>query len=340
MNADPLEIIPERHRAAVGGALRQAFGAKVITTIAPLSGGRSGALICRVDVGDDRYALRLVSQPNSLNDPARQFAAMAVASTEGIAPTLHYADPDAGIAITDFITAVPWSQAFAASMAPITTLGAQIRRLHDGPAIASFLDAFQCIAGGLDTLRNAGATLPPMLREYLPRFDDVRRTLAPHVVMVSSHNDLNPGNLLYDGRDLWIIDWEAAWQNDEMFDVATVLHWFDMEGGREAALLHGYFGVEPTALQRAKLELMRQVVLCYYAVIFLLLTLQRGETVPLLDPTAESLPTFTGTRLRLATGELPLETAAQRTGFSLIMINEAMRRMAGPSYAAAVATLS
>ncbi|HEY4321319.1 MAG TPA: phosphotransferase [Gemmatimonadales bacterium] len=340
MTADLLEIVPERHRAAVAGALRRAFGNVPMTAFTQLSGGRSGTLIYRVDMGDVRSVVRLVAQPNALNDPARQFAAMTVASDEGIAPYLHYDDAESGIAITDFVQAVPWSEAFASGTTTIAALGAQIRRLHGGPAIAAFLDAFQCIDGGLETLRGAGATLPPMLRAYLPRFDDVRRMLAPHVVLVSSHNDLNPGNLLYDGARLWIIDWEAAWQNDEMFDVATVLHWFGMEGEREEALLRGYFGAEPTALQRAKLELTRQVVLCYYGLIFLLLTLQAGEVIPALDPEPDTLPTFAETRLLLATGKLPLGNAAQRTEFSLIMINDAMRRMAAPSYGAAVATLA
>jgi aminoglycoside phosphotransferase (APT) family kinase protein len=39
---------------------------------------------------------------------------------------------------------------------------------------------------------------------------------------VSSHNDPLPNNILFDGERLWMIDWESAYRNDPLVDVAIV----------------------------------------------------------------------------------------------------------------------
>jgi hypothetical protein len=124
-----------------------------------------------------------------------------------------------------------------------------------------------------------------------------------------------------------------------MFDVATVLHWFGFEGERKTALLHGYFGGEATPHQLAKLELMRQVVSCYYAVVFLLLPLQRGEIPPALDLDRSTLPSFAEARAMMRTRTIPLAMAEDHTRFSLVMVNDALGRMEREEYREAVRVL-
>jgi Ser/Thr protein kinase RdoA (MazF antagonist) len=325
--------IPDVHRDAAARAFAETFCGASISAIAPIGGGRSGALVYRVDVEDASYVLRIVTRRDMLSNPARQFAAMQVASNDGIAPRVHHANPESGIAITAFIHSRPWPDEFAAD------LGRSVRRLHDGPALPVFLDAFECIEQALMVLQAAGATLPPMFVAFLEEFGAVRTALAPHLVLSASHNDLNPGNILYDGTRPWFIDWESAWQNDPMFDVATILHWFGFRGAREKQLLDGYFGGAATPLQLAKLDLMKQVVSCYYAMVFLLLTLQGGELPPSLDPDPASLPTFADTRVAMRDGTLALGTAEDRVRFALIMVNDARRTAAEPRFTEAMELL-
>jgi Ser/Thr protein kinase RdoA (MazF antagonist) len=324
--------IPEAHRAAAARALGKAFRGAPVTAITPLTGGRSTALVYRVDAGSRSAVLRIITQRNPLTDPVRQFAAMEAAAAAGVAPGVLYSDAEAGIAITAFINARPWDDLLRTDPAWIARLGACVRRLHDGPAMPVFLDAFQCIEQAVLGIGQAGATLPPLFRMWLDQFQTVRQALAPHCVLGPSHNDLNPGNLLLDDERFWIVDWESAWQNDPMFDVATMLHWFGFAGASEAALLRGYFGAEPSALQLAKLELMRQVVSTYYAVVFLLIPMQRGELPPPLDVDPASLESFAEARRGMRDRRLPLATPADHVRFSLIMVHEAMRRMETPEY--------
>jgi Ser/Thr protein kinase RdoA (MazF antagonist) len=325
MSNDLTHVIPAAHREAAALALTATFGDAALSAITPLTGGRSTALVYRVDAGERSAVLRIITQRNPLTDPVRQFAAMKIAAASGVAPAVLHADTEAGMVISAFIDPQPFDSLFN-DTDRVAELGALVRQLHDGPALPPFLDAFNAIEQALIGIAASGTVLSPLLQEFLEQYQVTRKALQPHCVLGPSHNDLNPGNLLYDGKRLWIIDWESAWQNDPMFDVATVLHWFGFIDEREAALLRGYFGGEPTAAQRAKLELMRQVVSCYYAVVFLLIPLQRGEIPPSIEVDPAALPTFAAARAMMHARTIPLATPEDHVRFSLIMVNEALQR--------------
>jgi thiamine kinase-like enzyme len=56
------------------------------------------------------------------------------------------------------------------------------------------------------------------------RLVQIRETYAPEAEnFVSSHNDVLPRNILFDGNRLWLIDWEGAYRNDPLVDLATAL---------------------------------------------------------------------------------------------------------------------
>lgn len=338
-SGDPTLVIPAIHRDAAARALTATFGDTAVTAITPLTGGRSGALVYRVDLANTSAVMRVVSQRSPLSNPERQFAAMRAAAEAGVAPAVHYSDAEAGIVLTDFIAQRPEHEPIDNDPARLADLGRVVRALHDGPAMPAFLDALQCIDQALAGMRQAGVVLSPMLQRFLGDFEAVRAALMPHLFLGPSHNDLNPGNLLYDGRRLWIIDWESAWQNDPMFDVATVLHWFGFAGEKANALLEGYFGGTPTAQQLAKLELMRQVVSCYYALVFLLLPLQRGEVPPALDLDRDTLPSFAEARAWMRDRTIPLTSGGDYVRFSLIMVNEAMAAQATERFRSALTLL-
>jgi Ser/Thr protein kinase RdoA (MazF antagonist) len=337
--ATPLVQIPDAHRDAVSRALTETFGRTSIRAITPMTGGRSSALVYRVDIANRSAILRIVAQRTPLTDPVRQFGAMQVASEDGVAPRVYFANPESGIAITAFVEAIPWAGALS-DMERIADLGHRVRRLHSGPSFPEFLHAFQCIDQAQVVISNAGATLPPMLLSFLEDFVAMRNALLPHFILRPSHNDLNPGNLLYDGVRPWIIDWESAWQNDSMFDVATIIHWFGFSGDRETALLRGYFHGKPSPLDAAKLEVMRQVVACYYALVFLLLTLQHGELPPPLDPDPSTLPVFADARAAMHDGTLALGSAEDRVRLALVMIHDARRRATRPDFVRSMAILT
>ncbi|MES2123479.1 MAG: phosphotransferase [Gemmatimonadota bacterium] len=332
-------LVPEPSREAVRRGLAEVFGPEARGSLTPLTGGRSGAVTLRAVSGEKSAVVRVVVNPLPFNDPVRQFAMMATAAEDGVAPPVYFADPAAGVVISAFIESQPVGQAFRSDPGTFAALGAMLRRLHDGPPGPEFLDVFSCIEGARAVIESAGQKLPPLVERYLSRFAEVRSALQPHMTRGASHNDLNPGNILFDGNRLWIIDWESAWQNDPMLDLATVRHWFRLPPAAEELLLNGYFGGEPTPFQRAKLDLMQQVVSINYASVFLLLALQDGQGIPPLDPPLESIPEFAEATPKLADGSLRLDTAAGKTEFALILVKDALVVLDQPVTISALATI-
>jgi thiamine kinase-like enzyme len=74
--------------------------------------------------------------------------------------------------------------------------------------------------------------------------------------LVSSHNDSIPSNILFDGDRLWLIDWESAYRNDPLVDVAIVLDSFAILPELEDVLLRAWFGRAPDDALRARLVFM------------------------------------------------------------------------------------
>ena len=98
--------------------------------------------------------------------------------------------------------------------------------------------------------------------------------------------------------------------------------------------------IEAAPLDAAKLEVMRQVVACYYAIVFLLLSLQHGELPPPLDPDPNTLPTFANARAEMTDGRLPLGTPEDRVRLALVMIQDARQRTAHPDFVRSMALLT
>jgi hypothetical protein len=76
---------------------------------------------------------------------------------------------------------------------------------------------------------------------------------------VSAHNDINPRNVLFDGERLWLVDWELAFSNDPLADVANVANNFTDVPDADTLVLQGWLGKAPDDETRQRLTLMRDL---------------------------------------------------------------------------------
>jgi hypothetical protein len=91
--------------------------------------------------------------------------------------------------------------------------------------------------------------------------------------------------MLFDGKRLWLVDWEAAFQNDRYADLAVVANMIVTNESEERIYLQEYFGEPPDEYQRARFNLIRQLAHMFYAMAFLTLgssgkPIDRSEPVP------------------------------------------------------------
>ena len=262
--------IPEHMRPVVDRGLMAAFGTAELDSVAVLSGGLSGAAVYRIRVGGIAYALRLTLSQDPLRDPVRGFACMGTAAQAFLAPTVRYASPGDGVTIMDLLEARPLFDYPGDGGPLIVELAQTARLLHQTPTFPALVDYMTGMGELIGQLRASGALDPATSAELFDRYAGLAAAYrtAPGDV-VSSHNDINPGNVIYDGRRLWLIDWEAAFAADRYVDLATIANWFVRSPDHEALLLATYFGGPLNPEQRARFAVMRVVNHVFAGVIFL-----------------------------------------------------------------------
>ncbi len=267
-------MIPEARTAAVRRALRETFGVGEGEDIRRFAPGVT-SLVFRIAVAERPYLLRVVMHAH---DCSRHFDAMRAAAQAGLAPRVLYASVQDRVLITDFIEPRPLRAEEAALRLP-----ALLRTLHALPPFAAVPDAintsptFLLNGGGgveafLPRFRALGIVSEPAMEELLTLH---RRITAAYQRRagdrVSSHNDLKPANLIFDGERLWLIDWEAAGLNDRYSDLAVLWNFIDDndDDGGGQRYLRDYFGRAPNESEFARFAVMRQVAHLFHGMAYL-----------------------------------------------------------------------
>jgi thiamine kinase-like enzyme len=105
--------------------------------------------------------------------------------------------------------------------------------------VASF-NVFEVIRRYVRLLKEGGSSFSYDLPRYLEMADTLEAAQMP-MPIVFGHNDLLPGNLIDDGKRLWLIDWEYAGFGSALFDLANLAANGSFNGADDTALLEAYF---------------------------------------------------------------------------------------------------
>jgi Ser/Thr protein kinase RdoA (MazF antagonist) len=157
---------------------------------------------------------------------------------------------------------------------------------------------------------------PGLLDPHVEAFERIRLayrwTPDEHV---ASHNDPNPGNILFDGERLWLVDWETAHHNDPLTDLAIVAQSYAPTPELEDALLRAWRGAPTDRVLRARLLLMRQMTRLWYAGILLAPAVQQGMAITgLAAPSAEEFRAMT------QSGHLPAGSRESRLALGKMLL--------------------
>ena len=104
---------------------------------------------------------------------------------------------------------------------------------------------------------------------------------------------------MFDGQRLWLIDWESAYRNDPLVDVAITLDCFAPTPDLEEVLLKAWTGQKQHA-SADRLGKVRALTRLYYAGV--LLSASAEASGPLSDPDL-SAPTMAAFRRSIRDGE-------------------------------------
>lgn len=303
MSQDLLAQVPEDRRNVAQAALSAAFAHKTMTALQPVSGGASGALLYRVDVDDRPYLLRMETRRQSPLRNPNQYVCLQSAAEAGVAPQPVHVDADAGVVIMAFHQPRPLHDYPGGPAALARDLGALLARLQATPAFPAFRDYLATLDRLLAFVRGSTLFAPGLLDEHAEGFARIREAYTwDPTGFVSSHNDPNARNVIFDGTRLWLVDWETAGCNDPLTDVAIVVDNLAPAPELRDALLQAWLGRQPDPVLQARLVLMRQITRLYYAALMFSFAAAAPRTTP---PDADlSAPTEQELRASLAAGRI------------------------------------
>jgi aminoglycoside phosphotransferase (APT) family kinase protein len=328
LTPSPLDsAIPKDRLAEVRRVLDTALPGREVEEAERMTMGLSGAGVFKVVARGTPYLLRLDNPTGPYSDPKRQYACQAAAAAAGVAPALLYADGEAKISLSRFVETTPPP----ARDGMLRALGAAVRRLHDTPLFAESLPYFDAMDMILGMIGQSGM-LPQTV--FSAGEAGYRRVKAgyPAPDLVSTHNDLNPGNVLFVGEAVLFVDWETGSRADRFVDIAAVTNWFADDEDEALALVTASLGHAPDGQETARAYLMRQVNRLFYGAMLLMAAMRRGQGKPVTEAELASIPLFTAIR-----HEMPsLATAEGQRRLGCAFFKEGVAGMADPAFDAAL----
>ncbi|HET6967574.1 MAG TPA: choline kinase family protein [Ornithinibacter sp.] len=168
------------------------------------------------------------------------------------APVVDYLE-GRGVLVVAFLPGRTWGDADVAENLP--RLAAALHRLHAGPAFLGRFDMVALRRYYLDIVRERGFRMPAGYLELAPWAERAERALAvAPEALVPCHNDLLAANVLDDGGELRIIDYEYSGMNEPSFELGNAAAEAGLGPEALAELCAAYYGrADPALAARAEL---------------------------------------------------------------------------------------
>lgn len=294
------------------------------TTITRIAAGLSGAGVYRIEAAGQAFVLKISGEDEPLADRRRKFHIQQLAANAGLAPRIIHVDEARRAVVSAFVVDRSFPAFYGdprTREAALAQLGRTVRRVHELslPPEADSKDPHEFLAAIWSGLV-ANFVLPVFVG------DAVRRVLTEEAparerALVLSHNDVNPTNLVYDGENLLLLDWETAGPNDPFYDLAAISVFLRMDEATCQKLLAAYDG-EPVSLLPARFAYSRRLVAVLCGATFLHLAHHSGHAGASGGETLDSTPSLGDFYQRLRAGSLSLATGEGQWWFGLALMRD------------------
>lgn len=197
--------------------------------------------------------LRLDSEQSSVFqfDRSRELVILESAGQAGIAPTVIFADTDAGILMTEYLPGRSWEESDLQHTRNLEALAALLRQVHALPSSGLAVDI-----SSVAVTYEAYLEKRHGLHAFASQCVEIIRSIAVHGEFACCHNDIVAGNVV-EGNGLKLIDWEYACDHDPLFDLASAIGFHNLGEQQTAILLSAYAGSADRALKERLDEQVR-----------------------------------------------------------------------------------
>lgn len=213
------------------------------TDIQPLSGGITNINL-RVTDGDRRFVVRIGADiPEHGVMRWNELAISSAAEAAGISPAVFHHEP--GVLVLKFLDARTFDEASVRDSQNLPRIIELLKRAHSGlakhlttPVLAFW--PFQVNRTYVSRLNTEQSVHMALLPKLLSDLESLESATGP-VTLVIGHGDLLAANILDDGSQLWLIDWEYGGFNTPLFDLAGLASNNGLSESQERETLEQYF---------------------------------------------------------------------------------------------------
>lgn len=287
-------------------------------------------------------AMRVLGKNQPQADKEKELFLIETMSNLGIAPKCLQLDHSLGMVSGAYIEspeARPWHPT---CMTPnkIIQLASVIKVVHEQPLETIATTKFD----ELDEKVLALAESHPQFELFkiaIAKMREINSLQMPHISYTFCHNDLgHGGNTLWDGKRVWVIDWELAGYFNPYFDVCSpmVLLFFSQE--YKDLFFETYLGRPPTQKEKHLLFINQQYAYLRYGVTSLGIC---HDPVNAWTQTAAEIEEI-GVWTDILTGKVQLKREEMQTDFGrcktgILLIKEALKNMNSEEFAVAISQL-
>jgi thiamine kinase-like enzyme len=221
----------------------------------PLKGGLTNRNY-RLDCKGERLVLRVMGDNSRLLgiDRRAEHACLQAAHAAGVGAKVVAFFPERGALVTRFVKGRVLAPEAVQKPAILRRVVASVRRYHNRSNSAGTFSAFQTVRRYYAEGRKRQVAFPKNIASALRILARVEKERGIPDRVCPCHNDLLSGNLVDDGRKVWILDWEYGGVGDLFFDLGNLAANNLFKEEHESRLLEFYFGDErPEDLRRLRL---------------------------------------------------------------------------------------
>jgi aminoglycoside phosphotransferase (APT) family kinase protein len=289
----------------------------VVHTVRPIRGGLSGAQVYAVSTERGEYVLRIQGERTADELWREHVRVLRRAADNGVAPPIVHVDPAARAIVSTRIAGVPLAAALGDPThrhTVLTSVVEGLRLLHrldaSGVSERNPVTYARDVAG----TQRARPGFPSWAAGFEATIASAAAALAHDGRRVVSHNDLNPGNLIWDGERAWFIDWDVAGLSHPHYDLATLAMFLNLGDETTLSLIAQHDQKSPDETALADFAALRRLSALLCGATFLGL-------VPDLNIGPAKVPTLLECYAEMRCGALDLQTAEGRATFGLALLS-------------------
>jgi len=192
-----------------------------------------------------KYVVRIPGEKTDIFiDRENELECSVEAGKTGVAPKVIYSLKPENVTVIQFIEGKTLNiEDIVNDNQIIAKIVSAIKTIHEKAKFKSIFNPFETIRRYMNYVKQYDAPLPYDIDWMIGISDRIEEAVNKNKIpMVACHNDYLSENFIYDGKRIWIIDWEYGGQGDPYFDLAdfAVEHPFNIE--QEKIIIREYCG--------------------------------------------------------------------------------------------------